>query len=81
MLQTPIFIKNKPYNSGVSTQLDLDGSRKRSLSGWMAQATQFYKNARANKEILPALANFGITKQWSLLCRQDVSIWHGSPFV
>ncbi|MGB5913954.1 MAG: hypothetical protein WBG63_03760 [Phormidesmis sp.] len=50
-------------DSGVSTQLDLSGSRKRTLSGWMAQATQFHKNALANKEILKALAEFGITKQ------------------
>ncbi|MGC1309071.1 MAG: hypothetical protein WA885_17740 [Phormidesmis sp.] len=50
-------------NSGVSTQLDLSGSRKRTLSGWMAQATQFYKNALGNKETLKALAEFGITEQ------------------
>ena len=50
-------------DSGVSTQLGLNGSRKRTLSGWLAQATQFYKNAISNKEILKELAAFGITTQ------------------
>ncbi len=50
-------------NSGVSTQLDLGGSRKRTLSGWMVQSTQFYKNALASKAILKDLAEFGITEQ------------------
>ncbi|MEM9091615.1 MAG: hypothetical protein AAGC93_23110, partial [Cyanobacteria bacterium P01_F01_bin.53] len=37
--------------------------RKKSLSGWMAQATQFYKNAMGNKDILKALQEFGITER------------------
>ncbi|MEL6603524.1 MAG: hypothetical protein AAFP20_09910 [Cyanobacteria bacterium J06614_10] len=50
-------------NAGASTQLDLNGSRKRTLSGWMAQATQFYKSAFASKAILKDLSEFGITEQ------------------
>ncbi|MGB3788039.1 MAG: hypothetical protein WA949_08515 [Phormidesmis sp.] len=50
-------------NSGVATQLDLDGTRKKSLSGWMAQANQFYKNALGDKAVLLELKEFGITDQ------------------
>ena len=50
-------------NSGVATQLDLTGTRKKSLSGWMAQANQFYKNALGDKAILAELKEFGITEQ------------------
>lgn len=50
-------------NSGVATQLDLAGTRKKSLSGWMAQANQFYKNALGDKGILLELKEFGITEQ------------------
>ena len=49
-------------NSGVATQLDLGGTRKKSLSGWMAQAKQFYKNALDNKAVLSELKEFGITE-------------------
>jgi len=50
-------------NSGVATQLDLSGTRKKSLSGWLAQANQFYQNALGDKAILLALKEFGITEQ------------------
>ena len=50
-------------NPGVSTQLDLGGTRKRTLSGWLAQAGQFYNNALADKAILSALKEFGMTEQ------------------
>ena len=50
-------------NSGVAVQLDLNGTRKKSLSGWMAQANQFYKNALGDKAILAGLKEFGITEQ------------------
>ena len=49
-------------DAGASTQLDLKGDRKRSLSGWLAQATQFYNNALSNKSVLLALKEFGITE-------------------
>jgi len=48
---------------GASVQLDLKGDRKRSLSGWLAQANQFYNNALSNKSALSALKEFGITEQ------------------
>ncbi len=50
-------------DAGVVTQLALSGHRKRTLSGWMAQATQFYKNALASKAILTGFKEFGITQQ------------------
>lgn len=45
------------HDAGISTQLALSGTRKRTFSGWMAQATQFYKNAIANKVILSSFKN------------------------
>ncbi|MGB3769126.1 MAG: hypothetical protein WA947_21425 [Phormidesmis sp.] len=50
-------------DAGIGTQLALAGRRNRTLSGWMAQATQFYKNAIANKAILTGFKEFGITEQ------------------
>ncbi|MEO0646688.1 MAG: hypothetical protein AAFZ17_11105 [Cyanobacteria bacterium J06650_10] len=48
-------------DGGAIAQLDLSGKRKDSLSGWLAQANQFYQNALANTAILSALGEFGIT--------------------
>ena len=50
-------------DSGVAVQIDLNGTRKKSLSGWMAQANQFYKSALGDKAILSGLKEFGITDQ------------------
>ena len=50
-------------NAGVAVQLDLNGTRKKSLSGWLAQANQFYQNALGDKAILSQLKEFGITEQ------------------
>ena len=47
---------------GIATQLDLGGTRKESLSGWLAQANQFYQNALSNQAILTELKEFGITE-------------------
>ncbi|MEM8505804.1 MAG: hypothetical protein AAF716_21955 [Cyanobacteria bacterium P01_D01_bin.1] len=49
-------------NAGAAAQLALGGRRKGSLSGWLAQANQFYKNALSDKAILSALKEFGITE-------------------
>ena len=43
-------------------KLDLDGKRKVSLSGWLAQAKQFYLNALADAGVQTKLADFGITQ-------------------
>ena len=43
-------------------KMDLGGKRKVSLSGWLAQAKQFYINALADSEVLTKLAGFGITQ-------------------
>jgi len=48
---------------GVNAKLALDGARKRSLAGWLAQANQFYTNALADTSVLAALAQFGITQE------------------
>jgi len=50
-------------NDGAATQLALSGKRKESLSGWLAQAKQFYSNALSDKGILKSLQAFGITEQ------------------
>ncbi len=50
-------------NSGVAVQLGLNGGRKKSLSGWLAQANQFYQNALGDKAVLTGLKEFGITEQ------------------
>ena len=50
-------------NSGVAVQLDLNGTRKKSLSGWLAQANQFYQNALGDRTILSGLKEFGMTEQ------------------
>ena len=55
-----VALKNNP---GAVTKLSLSGTRKKSLSGWTAQATQFYKNALGDKEILTALKEFGMNEQ------------------
>ena len=49
-------------NSELAVQLDLNGARKKSLSGWMAQANQFYKNALGDKVVLLELKEFGMTE-------------------
>ena len=48
-------------NTGATAQLALGGKRKESLSGWLAQANQFYQNALADKAMLAELKEFGIT--------------------
>ncbi|NJL84376.1 MAG: hypothetical protein HC890_18250 [Chloroflexaceae bacterium] len=52
--------KNDP---GATTALGLDGTRRKSLSGWLAQVKQFYANALSSSEILAALAQFGVTPE------------------
>lgn len=46
---------------GATATLALDGPRKRSLAGWLAQARQFYANAQADTAVLAALGQFGVT--------------------
>ncbi|NJL84536.1 MAG: hypothetical protein HC890_19305 [Chloroflexaceae bacterium] len=48
---------------GIATTLGLNGIRKQSLSGWLTQASQFYRNALESQEILAALANLGVTPE------------------
>jgi hypothetical protein len=43
--------------------LAMEGRSKRSLSGWMEEARQFYTNARANEEIMEKLSGFGVTDE------------------
>lgn len=46
----------------IFQKLDLLGRRKESLSGWIAQAKQFYLNALLDATVLDKLAGFGITQ-------------------
>lgn len=48
---------------GAAARLSLDGARKRSLAGWLAQANQFYTNALADAPTLAALGRFGISQE------------------
>ncbi|NJL41652.1 MAG: hypothetical protein HC899_36935 [Leptolyngbyaceae cyanobacterium SM1_4_3] len=48
-------------NAGVSTRLELEGDRKKTLSGWLAQANQFYTNLLNAPELLTQLREYGIT--------------------
>lgn len=48
-------------DSGIATKLALSGKRKQSLSGWLAQANQFYKIALEDKKVQTGLKEFGIT--------------------
>jgi hypothetical protein len=43
--------------------LGLSGSRKRSLSGWLGQATVFYTNLVADAEALAALGRYNVTQE------------------
>ena len=44
-------------------ELGLSGSRKRSLSGWLGQATVFYTNLVADAEALAALGRYNVTQE------------------
>jgi len=46
----------------ISQKLGLNGERKSSFSGWLAQAKQFYLNALADATVLSKLSSFGITQ-------------------
>jgi hypothetical protein len=48
-------------NSGIATQLGINGNRKESFSGWLLDANQFYINTLGNDRILKVLAEYGIT--------------------
>ncbi|MEL4896912.1 hypothetical protein [Crocosphaera sp. Alani8] len=49
-------------NTGVARALGLNGERKKTLSGWLNQAKQFYQNALNDPEVLKKLTEYGITK-------------------
>ena len=44
-------------------KLALSGIRKKSLSGWMAQAKQFYLNALADMAVITKLSGYGVTQE------------------
>jgi hypothetical protein len=48
-------------NAGVATRLQLEGIRKKTLSGWLVQANQFYTNLLNAPELLTQLYDYGIT--------------------
>jgi len=46
-------------NTGAAAALELSGSRKKSLSGWLEQVPAFYINLLGNADYITALAEFG----------------------
>lgn len=60
-------------NPGVATELDLNGDRKRSFSGWLSQIQQFYTNALTNSTILQGLGEYGITEAILKQYQQEVN--------
>ncbi len=44
-------------------KLDLGGTRKVSLAGWLAQAKQFYLNALGDATVLEKMATYGMTRE------------------
>ena len=47
---------------GDCLALGLNGARKQSFAGWLAQAQQFYTNALAQQAVLAKLGEFGVTE-------------------
>ncbi len=50
-------------NAAATSLLELNGDRKRSYSGWMAQTRQFYNGLLQNPELLTRMSEFGITSE------------------
>jgi hypothetical protein len=48
--------------TGIITELALNGIRKQTFSGWLSQANQFFENALNNPQVLVELKEYGITK-------------------
>ena len=48
---------------GAGASLQLDGKRKVTFSGWLAQAKTFYTNVLALAEVIAAMGGFGITQE------------------
>ena len=44
-------------------KLALNGQRKKSFSGWMAQAKQFYLNALSDPAVIEKLGGYGVTQE------------------
>ena len=55
-----IAFANEP---GTWQSLGLSGDRKESISGWLAQATQFYTNLSGNQPWMVKMAGYGITEE------------------
>lgn len=58
-------------NSGIARSLGLNGQRKKTLSGWLSQAKQFYQNALNDPEVVKKLTEYGITKAKLEVARTD----------
>ncbi len=62
---------------GAATKLALDGTRKRSLAGWLVQTRQFYVNAQADAAVMAALARFGVTQEKLAAGQAQVAVVEG----
>lgn len=67
---TRVALKNNPEAASI---LGLHGDRKRSLSGWFAQAQQFYDGLAAHPEITAKLTAYGITADKLAAARAEYS--------
>ena len=48
---------------GAAESLQMSGSRKESLSGWLKQAKAFYENTMGSADYIKSLSKFGINKK------------------
>ena len=64
-------------NRGAFESLQLNGIRKKSISGWLRQAKAFYANTTGSPEILNALAGFAITETQLMAAQTQVAAVEG----
>ncbi|KAB8140013.1 hypothetical protein F8S13_25345 [Chloroflexia bacterium SDU3-3] len=67
---TRVALKHRPEAASI---LGLHGDRKRSLSGWFAQAQQFYDGLATHPEITAKLTAYGITADKLAAARAEYS--------
>lgn len=60
-------------NPGALVRLGLNGKRKRSLSGWLLQAQQFYAGVQTAPELMAALGQYGITRSKLIAAEADMT--------
>ncbi len=69
------------HNSGIARTLGLTGQRKKTLSGWLSQAKQFYQNALNDPEIIKKLTEYGITKAKLEVAKTDTDLLENASLI